>query len=190
MFEAIHSQIITVLNSVSDQIRSEAIKIHDFWRVNVEYGIGDVCQFSGKLYRCNLDHTSQETWKPDVSPSLWTQIMYRDGIRIIPDMIESTQSFALDEIGWWGDDLYKSLIDANVYTPEQYSDAWELLNAPEEPEEEPELTYRTIYRNATLEQLFNIDEIGLWEDGNLYRSLIDNNVYTPESYPDGWRIEN
>ena len=131
MFEAIHNQIMTILNNASDQVRSEAVDMHDHWWVNVEYKVGDVLQFGGKLYRCNLDHTSQETWKPDVSPSLWTQIMYRDGIRIIPEVITATQAFAKDEIGWWGDAMYRSLIDANVHTPEQYPAGWRLFDRAE-----------------------------------------------------------
>lgn len=125
MREKLHEEIMAILNASSDQVRSEAVEIHNHWWVNAIYKVGDVVQYEGKLYRCNLDHTSQETWKPDVSPSLWTQIMYRDGIRIIPEVIPSTQPFAKDEIGWWGDDLYKSLIDANVYTPEQYPAGWQ-----------------------------------------------------------------
>jgi hypothetical protein len=34
-------------------------------------------------------------------------------------------AFSKDECGWWNDKLYKSLIDANVYTPEQYEAGWE-----------------------------------------------------------------
>lgn len=131
MFKEIHNKIMTILNNASDRVRSEAVEIHDHWWSGIEYKVGDVRQFDGKLYRCNLDHTSQETWKPDVSPSLWTQIMYRDGIRIIPDVIPSTQPFARGEIGWWGDDLYRSLIDANVHTPEQYPAGWRFYDSAE-----------------------------------------------------------
>ena len=120
----VHKQIMTILNNSTDQIRSEAVELHDPWWPDTEYQTGDVRRFGGKLFRCNLDHTSQESWKPDVSPSLWSRIMYRDGIRIIPDVIESTQTFSQGEYGWWGDDLYVSLIDANVHTPEQYPAGW------------------------------------------------------------------
>lgn len=30
------------------------------------------------------------------------------------------------------------------------------------------------------------DECILWTDGKVYKSTIDNNVYTPEAYPAGW----
>ena len=41
--------------------------------------------------------------------------------------ITADTAFAKDECGWWGDVLYKSLIDANVYTPEAYPDGWEAV---------------------------------------------------------------
>lgn len=63
---------------------------------------------------------------PDNAPTLWEDILYRDGYRIIPDVITAGTAFALDELGWWGDKLYKSLLEANVYTPEQYPRGWEL----------------------------------------------------------------
>ena len=62
---------------------------------------------------------------PDHAPALWEDISYREGYRIIPETITATGAFAKDECGWWNDILYKSLIDANVYTPEQYPAGWE-----------------------------------------------------------------
>lgn len=34
--------------------------------------------------------------------------------------------------------------------------------------------------------VYMIDECVLWTDGKVYVSTIDNNVWTPEAYPDGW----
>jgi hypothetical protein len=36
-----------------------------------------------------------------------------------------TTAFAKDECGWWEDKLYRSLLDANVYTPAVYPQGWE-----------------------------------------------------------------
>jgi len=36
-----------------------------------------------------------------------------------------------DELGWWGDTLYRSLQDGNTWTPEQYAPAWEKVNPDE-----------------------------------------------------------
>lgn len=65
---------------------------------------------------------------PDNAPVLWEDIDYREGYRIIPEVITSTAAFALDECGWWRDALYRSKIPANVYTPEQYPAGWEKVS--------------------------------------------------------------
>lgn len=35
---------------------------------------------------------------------------------------------------------------------------------------------------------YNTDEVCVGEDGSIYKSLIDNNVWEPTSYPAGWEI--
>ena len=62
---------------------------------------------------------------PDNAPTLWADLSYKDGYRIIPETITVTEAFADGECGWWNDVLYKSLADSNVYTPEQYPSNWE-----------------------------------------------------------------
>ena len=81
---------------------------------------------NGSIKRAAVDLWDTADNSPDNAPTLWEDILYRDGYRIIPDVITAGTAFALDEIGWWGDKLYKSLLSANVYTPEQYPNGWEL----------------------------------------------------------------
>ena len=81
---------------------------------------------NGSIKRAAVDLWDTEANNPDNAPTLWEDILYRDGYRIIPDVITAGTAFALDELGWWGDKLYKSLLSANVYTPEQYPRGWEL----------------------------------------------------------------
>jgi hypothetical protein len=69
-----------------------------------------------------------EANNPENAPTLWEDILYRNGIRIIPEVITVGTAFAKDEKGWWGDTLYKSLIDNNVWTPADYPTGWEIVN--------------------------------------------------------------
>lgn len=87
---------------------------------------GTRINYNGSIKRAAVDLWDTADNSPDNAPTLWEDILYRDGYRIIPDVITAGTSFALDELGWWGDKLYKSLISANVYTPEQYPNGWEL----------------------------------------------------------------
>ena len=70
----------------------------------------------------DLWDTAENT--PDAAPTLWEDIDYRDGYRVIPSVITAGTAFAMDELGWWGGKLYKSKLAANVYTPEQYPAGW------------------------------------------------------------------
>lgn len=81
----------------------------------------------GTVKMAALDVWDREENNPDNAPALWSDIKYRDGIRIIPEVITAAEMFAKGEQGWWGEDLYESLIDANVYTPVQYPNGWKLV---------------------------------------------------------------
>ena len=87
---------------------------------------GTRINYNGSIKRAAVDLWDTADNSPDNAPTLWEDILYRDGYRIIPDVITAGTAFALDELGWWGDRLYKSLLSANVYTPEQYPNGWEL----------------------------------------------------------------
>ena len=62
---------------------------------------------------------------PDNAPTLWADLDYRDGFRIIPEVITATLAFSEGECGWWEDKLYRSKVNGNVYNPAVYPDNWE-----------------------------------------------------------------
>ena len=88
---------------------------------------GTRINWKGALKRAAVDLWDTEANNPDNAPTLWEDIMYREGIRIIPETITAGMSFGEGEQGWWKEVLYKSLIPANVYTPEQYQAGWEIV---------------------------------------------------------------
>lgn len=82
---------------------------------------------NGVIKRAAVDLWDTEANNPDNATTLWEDISYREGYRIIPETITVGTAFAKDECGWWEDTLHKSLIDANVYTPAQYAAGWEVV---------------------------------------------------------------
>ena len=86
--------------------------------------VGTRINWNGVLKRAAVDLWDTAENNPDNAPSLWEDIAYREGYRIIPTTITVGTAFAKDELGWWNGALYKSLIDVNVYTPEQYPAGW------------------------------------------------------------------
>lgn len=86
---------------------------------------GTRINWHGTLTQAAVDLWDLPSNTPDAAPNLWADIPYRSGYRIIPETITVTTAFSEGECGWWGDTLYRSKVNFNVYTPEQYPDNWE-----------------------------------------------------------------
>lgn len=89
---------------------------------------GTRIDWGGVLKRAAVDIWDTEENNPDNASDLWENVLYRDGIRVIPDVITAGLAFSYDELGWWGDVLMRSILPGektNVYTPEQYPAGWE-----------------------------------------------------------------
>ena len=89
---------------------------------------GTRINWKGTIKRAAVDLWDTEANTPENAPALWEELAYRHGIRIIPNTITVTEAFSKGEQGWWHDEVYESLIDANVYTPEQYPAGWTLVS--------------------------------------------------------------
>jgi hypothetical protein len=83
--------------------------------------------WKGTLKRSAVDIWDTEQNNPDNAPTLWEDIAYRDGFRIIPEVITATLAFSEGECGWWEDKLHRSVVNGNVYTPAVYPANWELV---------------------------------------------------------------
>lgn len=89
---------------------------------------GTRINWGGLLYRAAVTLWDREDSNPDNAPGLWEDVLYRDGIRVIPTVITAGLAFSYDEHGWWCDVLMRSILPGektNVYTPEQYPAGWE-----------------------------------------------------------------
>lgn len=62
--------------------------------------------------------------------------------------------------------------------PENAPNLWDDLEYRDE--------YRKIPETISAESSFSLGEKGWWNDV-LYESTIDNNVWTPDQYPAGWK---
>lgn len=87
--------------------------------------VGTRINWNGIVKKAAVDLWDTAENNPDNAPSLWQDIEYKEGYRIIPDTLTVTTAFAKGECGWWNGVLYRSLIDANVYTPAVYPQGWE-----------------------------------------------------------------
>ena len=125
--EAKHNAMVNAGAMLTDEQALEVIDLYDEWAVNKQVYAGNRIQFEGKLYKVLQDHTTQADWTPDVTPALYVEVAPAGQYREIKDNMLHTEAFALGEIGWYQteDNLWKSTIDANTYTPVTYPAGWE-----------------------------------------------------------------
>lgn len=124
--KAFINSLIKMRDGSTDAIASTAIDVFPTIKEDSALiKVGTRINWNGVLKRAAVDLYDTIENNPDNAPTLWEDINYREGYRIIPETITVGTAFAKDELGWWGDELYKSLIDTNVYTPAIYPAGWE-----------------------------------------------------------------
>ena len=112
--------------ALDDAAASRAIPLYPTLKGNgALVKAGTRINWGGQLKRAAVDLWDTAENTPDAAPTLWEDVAYKDGYRIIPEVIPAGLAFAEGELGWWQGELYKSLLAANVYTPEQYPQGWE-----------------------------------------------------------------
>lgn len=90
--------------------------------------VGTRINWRGVVKRAAVDLWDTAENNPDNATALWEDIGYREGYRIIPDVITTGLAFSPGEMGWWGDELYESIHPtANTWTPAEYPPAWRLV---------------------------------------------------------------
>ena len=122
------ANIIKAMASLSDQEASKTPELSP--KLNNDgtlIAAGTRINWNGQLKRAASDLWDTVENNPDNAPTLWEDVNYKDGIRIIPETITTGLAFAKDELGWWKNVLYKSLLDANTWTPESYPSGWEIV---------------------------------------------------------------
>lgn len=126
--EAFIEALIKLRDSATDVQASLAVSLYPTLKYSNELiKVGTRINYNGVIKRSAVDLYDTELNNPENAPTLWEDINYIDGYRVIPETITVGTAFALDEIGWWNGNLYKSLLASNVYTPDQYPTGWELI---------------------------------------------------------------
>lgn len=119
--EKLRQLIVKASASLSDTDALQAVELFAEWATDTEYAVDERIRYDGTLYKCLTAHTSQSTWTPDVSPSLWVRV--DDPSIEWPEWIQpvgSTDAYAkgakVSHLGkhWISD------VDNNVWEPSVY----------------------------------------------------------------------
>lgn len=79
-----------------------------------------------QLYKVVQAHTSQEGWKPDATPALYTAVgLTPAGYPIWNRPSGAHDAYNKGDVVSYNEKLYKSLIDGNTWSPDEYPQGWE-----------------------------------------------------------------
>lgn len=123
---ALKSEYTTAVSSVPHDVALAIPEIFPIWSANsVKYKNGDRVSYENVLYKVLQDHISQESWKPDVLPSLFAKILTSTDNTPKPWVQpDSTSAYKKGDRVTYNGKIYESLIDNNVWSPEGYPAGW------------------------------------------------------------------
>lgn len=93
-------------------------------------GKADIRQYNGVLFKVIQPHTTQLDWTPDLVPTLWVQVNAPDVILVWKQPTGSHDAYQVgDKVHFptATDPVYRSKIDANVWSPAVYPQGWALV---------------------------------------------------------------
>lgn len=119
-----------VANQVTDDIVALSIQeFYDIWEVGISYSVGRYITHNDILYKVLIEHTSQDTWAPDVSPSLFAKVLIDPSGETIPEWVQpdSTNAYMKGDKVIFEGNTYESIIDNNIWSPTEYPAGWKQI---------------------------------------------------------------
>jgi hypothetical protein len=134
MWEQIGRALQMFAQGLTDEQALEVAAIFPKYVIGKTYKAGEIltCGENGvgdpQLYKVISDHTSQEDWKPNETPALYTPIGLTDkGYPIWSKPTGSHDAYNVGDIVDYNGTLYECLIVGNVYSPEEYQAGWKIV---------------------------------------------------------------
>lgn len=110
----------------TDEASLQVPNLYPTWRVGVEYVEGIRVLYNDTLYRVLQSHTSQETWTPDVSASLFAEVLIPDEDIIYEwKQPDSTNPYKKGDKVTHNGKTWVSIVDNNSWEPGVYG--WEQI---------------------------------------------------------------
>lgn len=129
--EAIREAMDAAGATLTEEQAIECVRLYRPWEVGKAYTAGEYMTFGvnsvgdPQLYKVVQSHTSQEDWKPDITPALYDAIgLDADGYPVWSQPTGAHDAYNKGDIVNYNGVLYESVIDGNVYSPEAYPAGW------------------------------------------------------------------
>nr|DAL22737.1 MAG TPA_asm: ChiA1-BD-binding domain protein [Caudoviricetes sp.] len=128
-------QTLVLSKDLSKEQQENILNQYKPYQIGKTYEENEKFTYKDKVYEVIQAHTSQTTWLPESTPALYkeylnVEIKNQDGSKteVVKEFIQPTGAHDAynkgDKVLFKGK-IYKSKIDANTFSPEQFADGWE-----------------------------------------------------------------
>ena len=194
------------------QLYAEEEKIPEFLAAKalknmLERPVGFVCKSTaGRVVRLLQVYDSNTySGEPETLPAQWGFVWSTDPAKALPFVAISTSPYGIGECCTENGKVYRSTIENNVWAPSAYPQGWEEVTGederepptePEQPEEgggetgDEEDPYKDVpdfVQPTGAHDAYNVGDRVKY-NGHVYESTIANNAYSPDTYPQGWKL--
>lgn len=130
--EQLRRAIQIIASGLTEEQALEIPSVYPKYKVGKAYAVGDMfsCGENSvgdpQLYKVVQSHTSQADWMPSDTPSLYSPIGLNDnGYPVWSKPSGAHDAYNIGDVVDYNGVLYKSLINGNVYSPDEYPSGWE-----------------------------------------------------------------
>lgn len=138
VFEQFGRALQMFCQTLNDEAAMEVATIYPAYEVGKIYKADEMFTYGEnavgdpQLYRVVQDHTSQADWLTDATPALYTPIGLNDaGYPVWTKPTGAHDAYGIGDVVDYNGTLYKSLIDGNIYSPDEYPAGWEVYTETE-----------------------------------------------------------
>ena len=177
--------------------------------------VGFVCKSTaGRVVRLlQIYDSNTYSGEPETLPAQWGFVWSKDPRKALPFIALSTSPYGKGECCTEGGKIYRSTIDNNVWAPSAYPQGWEEVSidagpiepAPEEPDEpstkpeqpeeggessdddDPYKDVPDFVQPTGAHDAYNVGDRVKY-NGHVYESTMAGNAYSPDVYPQGWKL--
>ncbi len=128
-------ETIVLSKDLNKEQKDNILNQYKPYQVGTDYKASDKFTYNDKVYEVIQAHTSQADWLPDSTPALYkeylsVEIKNEDGstTEVVAEFKKPTgahDSYKKGDKVLFNGKIYKSLIDNNAYSPEEYAQGWE-----------------------------------------------------------------
>ena len=120
---------IVANNITDDAVALTLQEFYDIWKAGETYNVGRYLQYENTLYKVLQEHTSQETWTPNVATSIYAKVLVDPSGETILDweQPDSTNAYMTGDKVRFEGAVYECIVNNNFWSPTAHPAGWKLI---------------------------------------------------------------